>query len=312
MVSKKPLTLYFLNGETMSVDHKDVVSILTDPFAVFIMLFSANIIRAMNALVLDLPLELLETIILSVGLAAVLWETLLTIGVILTWLGERAGRTIVAPVPLITFVAILLNDVVILWIYSRVLDMDVWNFATVSEIFLLNYVIHLGFEFFFSAIVVPKLKRSSGEDMIYETVMRSAARGAAGFREEAATPPRLDSHQLLVAGEAIAAHEVKLVEADEHYVFVHFSDVKLHVRERFGSLVGMLKTSQGIQVHKSYWVAFTHIREVQPKRDGSLILVLEDSTTIPVARGRASTFRNRYQHWKTLREVGRYSLPVEN
>lgn len=312
MPSKAPLTLYFLNGAVLPVDRRGVLRLVTDPFGVFTILFSANIIRAMNALVLDLPLGLIETVALSVALAALLWTTLLTMGIVLAWLGERAGRTILAPVPLITFAAILLNDVAILWVYGRVLGMDVWTFATVSRIFLLNYGIHLGFEFFFAATVVPKLSRTVRDDPVYGTVRHPAAQTAGGFREEAGAPPRPESPRLLVAGEAIAAQEIRLIEADEHYVFVHLAHGKLHVRERFGSLVRMLRASQGMQVHKSYWVAFGHIREARPKRDGSLILLLADSTTIPVARGRAASFRTRYRHWQTLREAAQHPMSVGN
>jgi len=298
MHSDRPLTLYFLTGDVMHVDRKTVVSLMADPLAVFIMLFSANIIRAMNALLLELPLGLAETVVLSFGLAAILWGTMLAMGLGLVWLGEATGRRIVAPVPLVTFLGILLNDVAILRSYSHVLDLDVWSFAAVSNIFLVNYFIHLGFEFFFAAIVVPRLKRRCREEEVNASVMHTLERKAAGVQEAAAPPAGADNQRVLVAGEAIAAHEIKLVEADEHYVFVHFSDVRLHVRESFGSLVRMLGNSPGMQVHKSYWVAFRHIRAVEPKRDGSLTLILEDSAVIPVARGRAKAFRQRYRDWK--------------
>ena len=308
MPSDKPLTFFFLTGATLSVDRRAVLRMMTDPFAVFIIFFAANIIRTMNVLVLDLPLGMSETIILSFGLAVILWATMVTMGLVLVWLGETAGHTLVAPVPLVAFMAILINDVAILWGYSRILDMDVWNFATASKIILMNYLIHLGFEFFFSAIVVPRLKQryedgSIEEAPIYEPARHTATQRTAGFGEEMAARPMPDSPRVLVGGEAIAAHEIKLVEADEHYVFVHFSDVKLHVRESFGSLVRMLGNSPGMQVHKSYWVAFSHIRDVEPKRDGSLTLTLRDATTVPVARGRARAFRQKYGLWTARHKV---------
>jgi len=276
MHSDRPLTLYFLTGDVMHVDRKTVVSLMADPLAVFIMLFSANIIRAMNALLLELPLGLAETVVLSFGLAAILWGTMLAMGLGLVWLGEATGRRIVAPVPLVTFLGILLNDVAILWSYSHVLDLDVWSFAAVSNIFLVNYFIHLGFEFFFAAIVVPRLKRRCREEEVNASVMHTLERKAAGVQEAAAPPAGADHQRVLVAGEAIAAHEIKLVEADEHYVFVHFSDVRLHVRESFGSLVRMLGNSPGMQVHKSYWVAFRHIRAVDAWRRDENLMVHRD------------------------------------
>jgi len=303
MPSEKPLTLLFLTGSTLSVDRRTILRMMTDPYAVFIMFFAANIIRSINVLLLDLPLGLSETLVLSLGLAVILWATMVTLGLALAWLGEVNGRTIIAPVPLVAFAGIVINDVAILWGYSRVFEMEVWTFATVSKIILMNFSLHLGFELFFSAIVVPRLRQRYGDGPRYEPAGRGPGCAPTGFGEEAVPLARPESPRVLVGGEAIAAHEIKLVEADEHYVFVHFSDVKLHVRESFGSLVRMLGNSPGMQVHKSYWVAFGHIRDVEPKRDGSLTLTLRDATTVPVARGRARAFRQKYGFWTARHKV---------
>lgn len=293
----KPVTLYFVNGETMSVDRSAVLSLMTDPFAMFIMMFCANIMRYIGVIVLRVPLTLPAVIVMNLCLSIVFWLTIIGIGLVLVEIGERTRNGISVPIPLITFIAILGNEIVIIWAYRELFTLPIWNLATAAELTLMNYTIHLGFELFLAVIVVPKFKQRPFSRLAYEPQARQSRQMPPGFHEDAGPALRPRAERVPLAGEMIAINEIKLVEADEHYVFLHLPDRKTHIRERFGAVVALLKTAPGMQVHKSYWVAFCHVQEVQSKRDGSLALVLRDGSTIPVARGRAPAFRICYRDW---------------
>ncbi len=73
------------------------------------------------------------------------------------------------------------------------------------------------------------------------------------------------------------------VEAQEHYVRVTTSSESRMVLLRFSDAVRELPASTGMQVHRSHWVAYADLKELQ--RDGqNLKLKLRSGELIPVSR----------------------------
>ncbi|HCE72438.1 MAG TPA: hypothetical protein DET67_15145 [Ruegeria sp.] len=270
----KPLTLRFLNGDTVSLDRRAALMMMTCPIAVFIIVFSASIVRTLSIFMLDVPVSWLAAIALGLGMGALLWVFFLCLSLVLIRLGRMTRDGIDLPVPLIGLLGVLCNDIPMLWIYARVFDLDIWTPMAAAMIVLLAFAVHLGFELLFAVVVLPLLARARNQ--------RPAPAGI---------PPPAPDPKLMLDGETIAAKDITLIQADEHYVFVHHGGRKSHVRQSFGSLVKALDKTAGMQVHKSYWVAFDHVQQVQPKRDGGLKLILKDKTAIPGARSRARAFR---------------------
>ncbi|MCV2888326.1 LytTR family DNA-binding domain-containing protein [Ruegeria aquimaris] len=292
MTPVRPLELHFLDGTSLCVDRKDVLTLMTCPVGVFIVVFSASIIHVLNVFMLGVPLAFIQALALGLVLAGVHWLTLTGLGLALTRIGRNRKRAVRLPVPLAGLATILTNNIPALWAVSRVFSPETWNLVSVWKVILLAYAVHLGFEFLFAALVVPMMKRKRLAEAAKDTALVQNA-----AEDDARDGPRArpDVMHLLLAGEPVVAEDIKLVEADEHYVFVHFADRKTHVRESFGSLVRALDKAAGMQVHKSYWVAFDHIHKVHSKRDGGLKLILKDKTAIPGARSRARAFREAFQ-----------------
>ncbi|MCE8523388.1 LytTR family transcriptional regulator [Ruegeria pomeroyi] len=294
MTSTRPLTLRFLNGDTVSLDRRAALTMMTAPIAMFMVVFSATIVRILSIFMLDVPVGWLATVGLGLGLGVVLWVFLLLLCLLLVRLGQTTRHGVNLPVPLIGLSGVLCHDIPLLWLYARIFDLDIWTPMAAAMIVLLAFAVHLGFELLFAAVMLPLLARADSPQMA-----------------PAGTPRPASDPKLMLAGETIAAKDITLVQADEHYVFVHHGDRKSHVRQSFGALVKALDDAAGMQVHKSYWVAFDHIQQVQSKRDGGLKLILKDKTAIPGARSRARAFREAFRS-RTQRGGGRGAAVLED
>ncbi|AXI47655.1 hypothetical protein C1J03_17570 [Sulfitobacter sp. SK012] len=73
------------------------------------------------------------------------------------------------------------------------------------------------------------------------------------------------------------------VEAQEHYVRITTQHESRLVLARFSDIVRDLSTKDGLQVHRSHWVAKSAIVNEQ-KSGQNLILVLSTGDTVPVSR----------------------------
>ncbi len=91
--------------------------------------------------------------------------------------------------------------------------------------------------------------------------------------------------RLVVGGEKIDLTKLLHIEAREHHVQLTFEDAKSRARARLGDIVAQTQLEDGMQPHRSWWVAKdTAIRA--ERKDGRLILRLRDDTEVPVARTR--------------------------
>lgn len=81
---------------------------------------------------------------------------------------------------------------------------------------------------------------------------------------------------------------VWLVHAHDHYLEIHSSFGKQFRRGAFKSYTAAL--SGGIRVHRSWWVATTHIQRLE-RRGRDCSILLKDGTEVPVARGKVEVVK---------------------
>lgn len=84
----------------------------------------------------------------------------------------------------------------------------------------------------------------------------------------------------------VATISVQHVQAHDHYLELSGESQQFFVRGRMKDAIAELADADGIQVHRSHWVARQNIQQVQ-RHGRDLKLVLADSTVVPVARSRA-------------------------
>jgi len=98
------------------------------------------------------------------------------------------------------------------------------------------------------------------------------------------------SQEVPEANEDWPAGEVLHVHAQDHYLQVTTPSQRAIVRHRMRDALERLGQSDGLQVHRSWWVARGAVAQVARQgRDD--VLVLGDGTRVPVARNRLPQLR---------------------
>lgn len=86
--------------------------------------------------------------------------------------------------------------------------------------------------------------------------------------------------------------EVWAVEAEDHYLRLHTSKGQDLILMRLADAVAALDGIEGLQVHRSWWVARDAIVEAR-RGDGRATLTLKDGAQVPVSRTYAGELRDR-------------------
>jgi hypothetical protein len=86
--------------------------------------------------------------------------------------------------------------------------------------------------------------------------------------------------------------EVWAVEAEDHYLRLHTSRGQDLILLRLADAVAELQGIEGLQVHRSWWVARDAITDAR-RGDGRATLTLKDGAEVPVSRTYAGLLRER-------------------
>jgi len=110
----------------------------------------------------------------------------------------------------------------------------------------------------------------------------------AAVMEAGPTPPKfLERLPLKLRGA-----EVWAVEAEDHYLRLHTSKGQDLILLRLADAVSELEGIEGLQVHRSWWVARDAIADAR-RGDGRATLTLKDGSEVPVSRTYAGLLRER-------------------
>lgn len=96
---------------------------------------------------------------------------------------------------------------------------------------------------------------------------------------------------LVVGGEKVDLDKLLHIEAREHHVHLTFDNAKSLARARLRDIVAQTKAEDGLQPHRSWWVARDPAIRAE-RKEGRLILRLRDDTEVPVARTRVDDVLN--------------------
>lgn len=81
------------------------------------------------------------------------------------------------------------------------------------------------------------------------------------------------------------------LEMEDHYVRVHTEQGSDLILMRLRDAVAELQGLDGLQVHRSYWVAAQAVTGVERRPDGKAVLLLRNGLRVPVSRSYASAVR---------------------
>lgn len=96
---------------------------------------------------------------------------------------------------------------------------------------------------------------------------------------------------LTLAGQSFRTSDVMLLESQEHYLHIYTRSCGNHiVRARISDALAQLDRVDGMQTHRSFWVARDAVTAMV-REDGSDRLHLQTGRLIPVARARSKEVR---------------------
>ena len=85
--------------------------------------------------------------------------------------------------------------------------------------------------------------------------------------------------------------EIYAVEAEDHYLRLHTSRGSDLILMRLADAISELEGLEGMQLHRSWWVARTALDDVR-RSEGRSVLILKDGTEVPVSRTYARALRD--------------------
>lgn len=104
-------------------------------------------------------------------------------------------------------------------------------------------------------------------------------------------PPPPSEPTFLARLPARLGRDLLALEMEDHYVRAHTAEgsdlILMRLRDAIAELAGL----DGMQVHRSHWVAAAAVSVVERKPDGKLVLVLRNGLRVPVSRSHASAVR---------------------
>lgn len=101
----------------------------------------------------------------------------------------------------------------------------------------------------------------------------------------AGRPPFLDRIPPHLTGDLLA------LEMEDHYLRVHTESGSDLILMRLRDAVAELAGADGMQAHRSFWVAAAAVSDVERTPDGRVTLVLRNGLRVPVSRSRLAAVR---------------------
>lgn len=158
-----------------------------------------------------------------------------------------------------------------------------------------TYVVELGMSSFFGNGV--SLERAAEKlpvnialtlalETFYLTFVLPIALGSRQFlknRQEARENSTCKT--LIIAGKSFFCDQLMSVTSQDHYVRICTKTEQCQLRARLSDIIKQLDCQNGIQPHRSHWVA-RHAVSGLANKDGHKVLELHNGHRIPIARGR--------------------------
>lgn len=91
---------------------------------------------------------------------------------------------------------------------------------------------------------------------------------------------------IALAGKPVRLEDIRRVKAAEHYLEIHTPSGVQIIRERMATFLEQVSAEDGIQTHRSHWVAGSCAEALNGTK-----LMLTDGDRVPVARGRVEDVR---------------------
>lgn len=112
-----------------------------------------------------------------------------------------------------------------------------------------------------------------------------------GLTSTDSTPqPKPEEKVVTIGGTQLNLRAIHFIEAREHHVHVTCAAAERRLRARLSDIVAQTTDDDGVQTHRSWWVARHVVKELH-EQNGKSALELSNGRRIPVARTRIKAVR---------------------
>ena len=154
-----------------------------------------------------------------------------------------------------------------------------------GELFLAVALVHLALSLIVWTMIELPLISGSGAPFAAPPAMEDPGQGPTGA---AVVPPLLERLPLARRGRLLH------LQMRDHYVEIHTDRGSDLVLMRFGDALRELGATEGMQVHRSHWIARAAVSRIV-RRAGRTVVVLENGSEVPVSRRYVPALRE--AHW---------------
>lgn len=131
--------------------------------------------------------------------------------------------------------------------------------------------------------VYPLFFNLMGAGLVIETLFVRFVMPSIFAEEDGPEKPDL----LVIGDRRFPVEKVQHILSQEHYLQVTLSNEVLMIRARLSDVIDQTDETQGIQPHRSWWVAASAKPRLS-KANGRAALELSDGTSVPIAKARVS------------------------
>jgi hypothetical protein len=110
-------------------------------------------------------------------------------------------------------------------------------------------------------------------------------------------PSNTGPMQIEIAKTKINACSILWIKSEDHYLNIQMTDRNVMLRGKLRAAVSKLGDDFGIQINRSFWVAFAAIQTVDEKPNGHIELHLEDNSVQRIASTRSLIFMHSYNRF---------------
>lgn len=108
-------------------------------------------------------------------------------------------------------------------------------------------------------------------------------------------PMPVRSGSVRIGTETIVLSDILMIRIEDHYLGITTRTGRSLQRAKLAAIRELHDGDLGIQINRSVWVAFWAVREVQPSKNGQILLVLVNGDEEIVAKPRVYAFRQAYR-----------------
>ena len=197
---------------------------------------------------------------------------------------SRLGYT-----PLAYAVALTCSELFNYWFHFMFLGVTLDAYPGFAQRIFLQMPVIVGIEQIFVLFVAPALLDSPG---LRSQLPRPGAAFPA-FADWAAAVPDPGPRRVEIGGQMFDPQDIRLLIAQEHYTKVVTDGGAQLLRGKISAAADQLPDGLGMRVHRSYWIAYSHAREVVKDAPGRFSIVTSDGERIPLSRDIRKAFEKR-------------------